>query len=482
MHSEENKVNSDNKNPKRKLKTPAQLTSLENFFNEHKYPSDKMKADVAQLIGLTEKQVSGWFCHRRLKDKRLANGRHDHSTVAATQDRASGLLQDSCGSTKQGDYSRYNDPRDNLSNGHAVEDNTSSESSSSMQDRFLSQKEDPYDMENSRYLLQNGPVHSKAKKNMGGYKPSGYLKLKGAVEHAAIIAVKMQLGSHYREDGPFLGVEFDDPPPEMFNIRDSKQHYSPASFRGRKQSGHGIKYGVPAPKMRYQDSDNEGANCDDTLYGSDNEDRNSHCQRKQRSPFLNYPGPIPIQKSPIDNMYEDSARDTKRKNRMRSNPDTLYGGRITTEPTKPWFQELDNLGPNTVQNDEFLSRPSVLGYNNFIETEQRAPFRKKAKSVKHHGERKAVIDGLESVGVDKHLERERPRNDYVTKATYSELPMEANRIKRSAMEIPSSFSEDETAQTRFARSLPVQRSVGLMQTRMAIASAIGKKGKFCLFY
>ncbi|KAG5116767.1 hypothetical protein JHK84_042880 [Glycine max] len=120
LQSEENKV-SNEKNKKRKLKTPAQLKALENFYNEHKYPTEEMKLVLAEELGLTEKQISGWFCHRRLKDKRLmkdeavANGRQDRSS-GVIQDRGSGLGQDSCGSSKHADH-RYLDPKEVESHG-----------------------------------------------------------------------------------------------------------------------------------------------------------------------------------------------------------------------------------------------------------------------------------------------------------------------------------------------------------------------------
>ena len=213
------------------------------FFTEHKYPTEEMKSELADQIGLTEKQISSWFCHRRLKDKRLrdevcTNGRQDRSS-GIIQDRGSGLRQDSCGSTKQGDY-RNLDPREVESQRlygrdfHPADltydrtsrytgnvtgiDNISSGSSSSLQDKFVCQREDPYDAETSKYLAQNGaamPLIPKGTDSFG-YKPSGYLKVKGEIENAAITAVKMQLGRHYKEDGPPLGVEFQPLPPGAF--------------------------------------------------------------------------------------------------------------------------------------------------------------------------------------------------------------------------------------------------------------------------
>ena len=167
------------------------------FFPDNKYPTEEMKSELADELELTEKQISGWFCHRRLKDKKMlndevcANGRHDRSS-GVIQDRGSGLVQDSCGSTKHVDY-RYLDPKEVESHGlynhgfsaadmmyghnnhHYTEndsatDNTSSESSSSLQDRLLRQGKDLYDMEPSSHLTPNGslpPLNIKGANNLG---------------------------------------------------------------------------------------------------------------------------------------------------------------------------------------------------------------------------------------------------------------------------------------------------------------------------
>lgn len=238
----EDNTTSTEKNSKRKLKTPAQLMALEKFYNEHKYPTEEMKVELANELALTEKQISGWFCHRRLKDKRLmkgevcANGRQDQSS-GVVQDRVSGLGQDSCGSTKHGEY-RCLDPKEVESHGlynhevlvadmkyvhrnHCTEndsetDNSSPESSSSLQERYYLQGQDPYDMEPSRHATPNGALPPL---NPTGYKPSGYLKVKKEIEHAAITAVKNRLGRYFLEDGPLLNVDFDTIPPGAFEFQ-----------------------------------------------------------------------------------------------------------------------------------------------------------------------------------------------------------------------------------------------------------------------
>ncbi|TYJ02776.1 hypothetical protein E1A91_A13G252800v1 [Gossypium mustelinum] len=230
QQTEENKGSVDVANKKRTFKTPAQLLALEEAYKEQKFPSDEMKARLAVQIRLTEKQISSWFCHRRLKDKRrdesYPNGRQDHSS-GVIQDRGSGLRQDSCGSIKQGDYRNidlrevesrriygqefpaadlkfecrsHQNPYDDR-----MED-TSSESNLSLNDQ----------PENGA-ITQINPRSSKSI----GYKPSGYLKVKGEIENPAITAVKRQLGRHYKEDGPLLGIQFDSLPPGAFEFPSS---------------------------------------------------------------------------------------------------------------------------------------------------------------------------------------------------------------------------------------------------------------------
>lgn len=199
-----------------------------------------MKEQLAQSIGLTDKQVSGWFCHRRLKDKRLrsgeanTNGRQDRSS-AILQDRGSGLKQDSCGSTKQGDDKNFDlrevesrrltsqeysaaDFNYELGSHHTGNpgclDDTSSGSSSSLRNMSVPSGKDHFNIGSARYQMKGIPVERKGIKARTG--PSGYLKVKSRVENPAIIAVKRQLGRHYKEDGPPLGVEFDPLPPGAF--------------------------------------------------------------------------------------------------------------------------------------------------------------------------------------------------------------------------------------------------------------------------
>lgn len=104
-------------------------------------------------------------------------------------------------------YERGHPPNENNSD-------TSSGSSLPLQHKFHNGNEDHLDMATSRHLPPNvnfAQLNSMGIRTRTG--PSGYLKVKGQVENAAITAVKRQLGRHYRDDGPPLGVVFDPLPP-----------------------------------------------------------------------------------------------------------------------------------------------------------------------------------------------------------------------------------------------------------------------------
>ncbi|XVF47231.1 hypothetical protein PTKIN_Ptkin03bG0092800 [Pterospermum kingtungense] len=392
VQTEENKVSLD-VNKKRTVKTRAQVMALENFYKEHKFPSDEMKAQMAVQVGLTEKQISSWFCHRRLKDKRrdesYANGRQDHSS-GVIQDRGSGLRQDSCGSIKQGDYWNI-DPREvesqriygqdfsavdrkyerrshqNPYDAH-VED-TSSESSLSLHDQLISESRDPYDIQISAKLTENEAItriNPRSAKSMG-YKPSGYLKVKGETENPAITAVKRQLGRHFREEGPLLGIEFDTLPPGAFEfpssspvnepiyVRDPQKTHSPDISGVIKQPNLNVTNEVHNSKMSSQDSYMEGAKFN-TVHGSERQDRKSHHQLKYKSSFL-CSNPFPGQNSSID-VYSSAVKtavsDCKR-SRMSSKlavemmgPDSFsnhsgsYGRKVSNEQEKSRSHDEDN--------------------------------------------------------------------------------------------------------------------------------------------
>ncbi|KAJ6310227.1 hypothetical protein OIU76_015040 [Salix suchowensis] len=467
VHSVENRFSPD-KNFKRTVKTPAQVDALENFYNEHKYPTEEMKSELADQIGLTEKQISSWFCHRRLKDKRLrdegcTNGRQDRSS-GIIQDRGSGLRQDSCGSTKQGHDSSI--------------DNISSGSSSSLQDKFVSQREDPYDAENSKYLAQNEaamPLIPKGADSFG-YKPSGYLKVKGEIENAAITAVKMQLGRHYKEDGPPLGVEFQPLPPGAFAspsrdpangpiyVGDLARMCSPDVSGVRKQSSLGTRYEVYGTKMSSHDSYTEGANCNPEH--SDSHDKKSHHHLEQKPTYNgsnSNAGGNSAMDMPDDLAGETSAYVNKRHYRMSSKHgfegrrldslSTHHGpsGRRNSEKTEAWLYDCNNDNPKIVQRNNYMSKhPHLMrGFGKSLDTEERAPRMITEKEDKLYGEMKRMKAFHDPVRVRRHPTDEStvakrfrvdfPQQEYVAKASFSERHRRTNLTKGVCDTVKPSF-------------------------------------------
>ncbi|KAK6925546.1 Homeobox domain [Dillenia turbinata] len=509
VHSEENKALTD-KNKKRKLKTPDQVKALEKFYNEHKYPSEELKLQFAEKIGLTEKQVSGWFCHRRLKDKKrdeaCANGRQDRSS-GIIQDRGSGLKQDSCGSTKQGDY-KYVDPREvesrrlygndhqalDASYGHLSHysgmDDSSSESSSALQDSHFLQSEVPCDAESSRYLAENGiifPPNAKGVGNRGSGRPSGYLKVKGEVENAAITAVKRQLGRHYREDGPPLGVEFQPLPPGSFELPEANPAHesyfsgdhlaqSPDIDGVHRQASLKPRYEAYNPKMTSPDSYVDRMNF--RSMDSSDQEKYSHYKLKQKSSLPNYGQPFTGRNSPLD-LNDDSAGETSvyhtsRKHGMRSkhgseemraasvsNHSALpYGGKISSGSAEPWLDDYDHITSKVVQRKEQLESKSsnlIRRAGESFDTEDMALSKRVTKKDKSSAERRIMKEHSDvvrmnmsptgDIRVGKRGRDEFSQLDDAPKTSVPGLPTWTNHAKGGPPEIPSSFSEDETGET-----------------------------------
>ncbi|GMI74289.1 hypothetical protein like AT4G03250 [Hibiscus trionum] len=491
VQTEENKVSPD-VNKKRTVKTPAQVMALEKFYKELRFPSDEMKAQIALQVGLTEKQISSWFCHRRLKDKRRdehANGRLDHSS-GVIQDRGSGLMQDSSGSIKERDF-RNIDPREvesgRISSQEFLADrrshqnpydahmeDTSSESSSSLQDMCFSESQDPHDMPTSTKLRQNGatfPINTNTRmaKNKV-YKPSGYLKVKGESENPAITAVKRQLGRYYLEDGPLLAIEFDPPPNGTFEFPSSKPVCEPVDA-GDPQQLHSSRIAgvikqpnlnivdeVRNSKLSSQDSYMENATFK-TVYGSEGPNKKSRQQLKYKSSFLSS-NSFPGQNSSSDihkgSAEKDGVIDCKRSRmnsklaaeRMRpdsfSNHPDPNGGKIDDERENPCLRDDDN---HTYESLKKENPSKSLGT-------ERGQSARTGKAEKLGGKRKlkkeypvrVKIDPTNELRVVKQVDAEFLQQA-VSNASHARSPVLTNPTKRPAMDVPSSFSEDETAET-----------------------------------
>ncbi|KAK2387519.1 homeobox-DDT domain protein RLT1 [Trifolium repens] len=482
------------KNNKRKLKTPAQLMALEDFYNDHKYPTEEMKLELANELALTEKQISGWFCHRRLKDKRLmkgevcANGRQDRSS-GIVQDHGSGR-QDSCGSTKHDDYrSIVGLPTSFTLQAHwtglkregvsIFVTNTSSESSSSLQERLFLQGQDPYDTEPSRYVT---PIGSLPPLNPKGYKPSGYLKMKGEIEHAAITAVKNRLGRNYLEDGPLLNIDFDTIPPgafvfqttnpvnEPYHVANPSLSSSPEVSAAKRQHSLNSKYDSNLNKSSSQDLHMEGSDFG-SLHDSDFQDKKSRQHKKQRT---NIQGRAIRTnhlhgKSFFPDLYVDSTReapayDSTRNHRIgtkhvvermssdsASSPSDTEENNPAVKPANPLLHDYTNSNVKNIQRSEYVkSKPSNSIRNSQISEDTGGRGLSERMEEKFNGGRKIKKQYHESDGVrmpsKETMVAKRAKvyllHQYDIKQAHV-AEIEPRKTQRSAVEMPSSISEDD---------------------------------------
>ncbi|KAE8677224.1 Homeodomain-like superfamily protein, putative isoform 3 [Hibiscus syriacus] len=462
LQTEKNKVSVDVVNKKRTLKSQAQVWALENAYKEQKFPSDEMKAQTGR--------------------------RQEHSS-GVIQDRVSGLRQDSFGSIKKGDY-RNIDPREvesrriygqefhsaDLKYGRRSHQNTyddhmgytSSESSLSLHDQPFSESMDPCEMQISSKLTENRAI-SKINPRIGksfGYKPSGYLKVKGETENPAITAVKRQIGRHYKEDGPLLGIQFDPLPPGAFEFPSSNTVNEPICFGNSRQTHYPDISGVikqPShnivdvydSKISSQDCHMEVAKSI-TVHGSERRDRKSHHQLKHKSAL------------DIDNFsaekttLSDCKRTTSSKLAVEntgptsfSNHPGPYGVKTSNEQEKPWLHDDDNHTYKALKNGN-LSRTSNLrhGYSVSPCTERGSSARV-AKVEKLGGEWKTKkechvrlkTDLKNELRVSKQVDVQFPQQDCMAHASHAKSPLLTNQTKGSSIDVPSSFSEDEGAET-----------------------------------
>ncbi|KAL2341845.1 hypothetical protein Fmac_009785 [Flemingia macrophylla] len=155
--------------PKRQMKTPFQLEMLEKAYAVGNYPSEATRLELSEKLGLSDRQLQMWFCHRRLKDKKDLASKKPLKAAALPGSPAA------------------EEPRPGPEVGTEYGSGSGSGSS-------------PFNRSELRNVVPRGYYES----------PQTIMELR------AIACVEAQLGEPLREDGPILGVEFDPLPPDAF--------------------------------------------------------------------------------------------------------------------------------------------------------------------------------------------------------------------------------------------------------------------------
>nr|AMP82916.1 chromatin assembly factor 1 subunit [Catalpa bungei] len=173
---------------KRKMKTPSQLEILEKTYSMETYPSEALRAELSVKLGLSDRQLQMWFCHRRLKDRKVPTEKRQKKSASSSA---------VAGSSGGGAHEAI------VNNADVAKDRGSSLS------LFGNVESQP------RVAHKVGTAVPRISTELPSmrrfYEPPLAIS-----EQRAIKFVEAQLGEPLREDGPILGMEFDPLPPGAF--------------------------------------------------------------------------------------------------------------------------------------------------------------------------------------------------------------------------------------------------------------------------
>ncbi|KAL6615773.1 hypothetical protein ACP70R_038043 [Stipagrostis hirtigluma subsp. patula] len=185
---------------KRMMKTPYQLEVLEKTYAAEQYPSEALRTELSVKIGLSDRQLQMWFCHRRLKDRKPPSKRQrrDEEASAAPMIPPPPVLPLpavplASSEHMVGTAMPYDEPL------HPAHSRRGAGRSSAVPRISMP------DM--GRRYYEPPPVMLPP--------PVASVQLTQS-ELRVINSVESQLGEPLREDGPVLGIEFDPLPPGAF--------------------------------------------------------------------------------------------------------------------------------------------------------------------------------------------------------------------------------------------------------------------------
>ncbi|GKD23766.1 homeobox-DDT domain protein RLT1-like protein isoform X1, partial [Tanacetum coccineum] len=182
--------------PRRQMKTPYQLGMLEKTYLSEMYPSETTRAKLSVDLGLTDRQLQMWFCHRRLKDKKedkkevtVQRPVGENMELMRSSQQQLMVVERGGGAGGSDNGSRSRSRHESLSRSRSISGSGSGSESDSSED--------------------NEPMgHSRAYE----------LTQQNMMRRRIIECVEMQLGEALRKDGPELGIEFDELPPGAFGM------------------------------------------------------------------------------------------------------------------------------------------------------------------------------------------------------------------------------------------------------------------------
>lgn len=189
---------------KRKMKTAAQLEVLEKTYQVETYPSEALRSELSAQLGLTDRQLQMWFCHRRLKDRKAPSSSGKRSRKGELSPAAASTPAASAGGTPSLAPASVGG-RDGMLGLELRHEHGSGSGSGSSPCRHM-------DPRRVGYPRRTGVAVPRISGHGRYYDPPP----QSVAELRAIAFVGAQLGEPLREDGPALGMEFDPLPPGAF--------------------------------------------------------------------------------------------------------------------------------------------------------------------------------------------------------------------------------------------------------------------------
>ncbi|KAG8364736.1 hypothetical protein BUALT_Bualt18G0029700 [Buddleja alternifolia] len=176
---------------KRRMKTPSQLEILEQTYALETYPSEAFRAELSVKLGLSDRQLQMWFCHRRLKDRKAPTDKRPKKSGSPPSVAGPSAVDANENIAHNADVAKERRLGLNLFGTMEL----------MQQQETLVHKVGTAVPRISKELL---PIRR-------FYEPPLAIS-----EQKAIAFVEAQLGEPLREDGPILGMEFDPLPPGAF--------------------------------------------------------------------------------------------------------------------------------------------------------------------------------------------------------------------------------------------------------------------------
>ncbi|CAN0915229.1 Homeobox-DDT domain protein RLT2 [Linum grandiflorum] len=196
--SDKKSAEGDNKSTKRKMKTASQLEVLERTYAAGAYPSEALRIELSAQLGLSDRQLQMWFCHRRLKDRKGAQGKRQCKDSPPPAS-ATAVLPATAPPVE-----------DMVAVSEAYREHLPASASTSRSSPF-GHVMDP------RRLVARTPGVAVPRISGDLSTMKRYYEPQHSIQELRAIAfVETQLGEPLRDDGPILGMEFDSLPPDAF--------------------------------------------------------------------------------------------------------------------------------------------------------------------------------------------------------------------------------------------------------------------------